>query len=260
VAKNKGTYRAQREEKQGEVLPEAVLAQHTTSFFTRHANKVWLAIGALVIGLVAVNLYRWRAGKREAAATGLFDESLRTLQASIGSAAPQMTAPGDEPPLSFPTTDARANAALGVLDQIGKEYDSTRVDDNVQLVRAGVLYELGRYDEAITLYRQVADSKLPDIHKLIAREGVARSIEAKALAQKDAGALKAGLADALAEYAKLQPDPKGLWADATLYHQARVSAKAGNTEGAKKLYKQLVDTMPASPFASEANDRLAALE
>lgn len=260
VAKNKGTYRSQREDKPAEAMPETALAQQTESFFTRHRSKVLVATGLLAVVMIGLSIYRWRNGKRETAATGLFDQTLQTLGAQVGEApSPELAMPGDEPPLTFATGEARSTAALAVLDQLDRDYGSTKVDQHVRLVRAGVLSDLGRYDDAEKIYRSAVSAALPEVLRLVAREGLARTLESKALQEKDDAARKAGLEAALAEYKKVQPDQKGLWRDSAIYNEARVMVLVGDVEGAKARFKELVDTMPASPFTSDANERLAAL-
>src|SRR5258705_11323542 len=96
--------------------------------------------------------------------------------------------------------------------------------------------------------------------KFVAREGLALSIEAKALAEKDATARNAGLDRALAEYKQLQPDEKGYYHDVAVYHQARVLSLKGDKKGAAALFQEIVDKMPSSSIVGEARERLPLLE
>jgi predicted negative regulator of RcsB-dependent stress response len=265
VAKNKGTYRSRREAaKEDEIgtAADMVAAAEAASFFTRHRGKVLLACGVLAAAMVVVVVIRWREHRREEAATAVFDQALNTLSAQIESSpAPAATAVGDEPEVTYPTVQARLAAALAELDQLAKGYASTDLNHNASVARAGVLFDLGRYSDAEAVYRQAAnDDHLVGILRLLAREGVARCLEAKAMAEKDEAARKSGLMAALAEYKAVQPDEKGLEHDAAVFHQGRLLALTGDIAGAKAMFKDIVEHMPSSPFVSDATDRLAALE
>ena len=127
-------------------------------------------------------------------------------------------------------------------------------------MRAGVLYDLRRFDEAIAAYKMFLSSD--EGHgslRFAAQEGLGYCQEAKALAQTDANARGAGLDEALLAFAALQPDPKGFYRDFALYHQARIKAVKGDVAGAIELYKQVRDQFPVGPLREEVRNRLALL-
>jgi hypothetical protein len=263
VAKNKGKYKSQEPEAAAAVEPtEAVLGfwERLGEQLSPHKFKIFALVGALAVVLIGVSIYGWLDRRRESAATAEFQTVMETRNARIST--------GDEPPIPgedpeakvFKTAQERATATLAALEKIEKEYGSSDVAKQARLVKAGVLFDLGRYDDAATAYRGVAQSPPPGALKFVAREGLGLAIEAKALAEKDAAARLSGLEAALVEFKALQPDDKGFYRDVALWHQGRVLQLLGKKPEAVALYKELADKHPASPMVSGARERLALLE
>ncbi len=265
MPKNKGKYKSQQPAATAVEPTDVVLDFWGRAGHALHPYRVKLLVlgSVAVLVLIGLSIWSWLDRRREEGATNGFQAAIRTQSGRIGTEdlPPEiMKMTGEDPSLpKFKTAEERATATLTALDKLDKEYGGSDVAKRARLVKAGVLYDLGRFDDAANTYNQVlpsADGAL----KYIAREGLALSIEAKALAEKDAAARTAGLDKALAEYKQLQPDEKGYYRDYAVYHQARVLALKGDKPGAVALYKQIVDKMPSSPVVGEARERLALLE
>ena len=161
--------------------------------------------------------------------------------------------------LTAPDAERELIASIGPrLDELEKNQGGSAVAKHSRLLRAAVLFDMGRYDEAATAYREVTG--LGGALGIIAREGVGLSLEAKALADKDANARTTGLDAALAEFKALQPDEKGFYRDVALFHQGRILALNGDKPGAIALFKELTQKFASSPMAREARARLELLE
>jgi hypothetical protein len=265
VPKNKGKYHG-KDDPAAEVAPvEAVrgLTERALTALRPHMFKVAALAAGLAAVLIALAIYGWYDRRREAGASARFQDALKTEQARVVSAddPPMPTMPGAPAEPTFKSAQARSEAMLATLSSLEKDYGGADVAKHTRLVKAGVLYDLGRYDEAIAEYKKfLASSASGDLLRYVAREGLGYALEAKALAEKDAAARTAGLDAALAEYKQLQPDVKGVYGDYALYHQGRVLALKGDKAAAIALFKQIVDGMPGSQVASQARDRLAQLE
>jgi tetratricopeptide (TPR) repeat protein len=142
------------------------------------------------------------------------------------------------------------------------DYGKAGVTKGTLLVKAGVLYDLERWDDAIATYRRVLGDSHGAEEIYVAREGLGYAIEAKGLAaaKKDANQAKQIFTEALKEFTGLAPDEKAPHRDLALYHQARVKALMGDRAGAIALYKEILEKHRTSPISSEAENRLAMLE
>jgi hypothetical protein len=263
VPKNKGKYKSQQETATAVEPSEAVLSfwDHLAEKLAPYRTKILVAVGLVVVVFIGLAIRSYLGRKQEEKATLGFDAAMTAANARVlGDIPADLQIPGEDPTaLKFKTSQERSTATLAALDKLEADYAGTDVAKKALLVRAGVLYDLGRYDDALAAYRGSLSSASGAL-RYVAREGVALSIEAKALAEKDAAARTAGLDKALAEYKLLQPDEKGYYHDVAVFHQARVLALKGDKDGAVKLYKQIVDTMPSSSVVGEARERLALLE
>ncbi len=264
MPKNKGKYKSQQPAATAVEPSEAVL-----DFWGRLAKQLHPYRGRLLalfaaaaVLLIGLSVWSWLDRRREEGATAGFQEAIRAEsgRVQIADLPEEFKMPGEDPSLpKYKTADERSTATLTALDKLEKEFGTSDVAKRARLLKAGVLFDLGRYDDAANAYNQVI-SVASGALKFVAREGLALSIEAKALAEKDAAARNAGLDKALAEYKQLQPDEKGYYHDMAVYHQARVLALKGDKAGAVTLYKQIVDKMPSSPVVGEARERLSRLE
>ncbi len=263
MPKNKGKYKSQQPVATAVEPTEVVrdIWSRMGAVVAPHRFKILAAVGLVVVLLVSMTAWSWWDARREQNATRGFQAALTAQSGRLVEATdaelPPMPGEDAEAP-KFKSAEERSTATLAALEKVEKDYGGTDVAKHTRLVKAGVLYDLGRYDDAAAIYRASLSSS--GALKLVAREGLALSLEAKALAQKDSTARTSGLDAALAEYKQLQPDEKGYYRDVAVYHQARVLQLKGDKPGAVILYKQIVENMPSSSIVGQARERLALLE
>ena len=116
---------------------------------------------------------------------------------------------------------------------------------------AGALAALGRHDEAIATFDDVATRAGNDsLYGRMARLG-------KADAQAKAGQLDAAIASWKTMAAE---EADELPADAILMDLARAYVQKGDTAEARKTFTEIVDKHPQSPYTAEARAELANLK
>lgn len=202
-----------------------------------------LAVGALIISGGVWGVMQIMEGRREKA-TDMLSQSLRIYGAEL--LGDKDTAPtGDEVP-RFKTAKERADATLKALDDLNREWSSSEAAQRGLLVRASVLYDQERYDDAAAAYRQFLD-KGPKSNALIAqaREGLGLCAEAQNK-----------LDEALKLYSETQGD---FYRDRLLLDQARIYLKKNDKKKAIEIYKEIVAKFPTSPIHDDVNNRLMAL-
>lgn len=159
------------------------------------------------------------------------------------------TALGGQLPGTYPTEQAKLEAALPKFQAAAEAYPSHEAGITARYHVAKNLVALGRFDEAVTHYDQVIASNAGLISKM-ARLG-------KAEAQ-----LRAAKYDpAIATFKEIvdQKDAT-LPADALLMELARAYRLAGKTEDARKTLTQIVEQHADSPFAVEAKSEIEKLK
>jgi len=231
--------------------------------FARQLIIGGVVILVAVIAAIGYNMYRER---QAAKATELYDRAVVIYQQPVMSAEEaelikSLNLPNTPKDMvTHESTEARAAAALAVLEELQSEHGSTSVAERARLFHAGILFDAARYDDAAAMYRKFASSDASADQRIIAREGIGYSIEAKALAEKDPTAQQKGLEQALAAFEKVQPKQDGVYRDYALYHQARLLQTMERNDEAVTLYNQVLDTQPTTPLRSVITQRLAVLE
>jgi tetratricopeptide (TPR) repeat protein len=148
---------------------------------------------------------------------------------------------------TFSTEEAKLNAALPKLQAAAEEYPDTDAGIQARYHMAGALAALGRHEEAIAAFDEVANRAGGDtLYGRMARLG-------KADAQARAGQLDAAI-ESWKTMAAEEADE--LPADAILMDLARAYVRQGNTEEARKAFTEIVDNHAQSPYATEARSEL----
>jgi tetratricopeptide (TPR) repeat protein len=228
-----------------------------------HATKIALLLGGVLVVVIGLAIWTTWSARKAARATQAFGQLIAATGARVEEAGPQIEL-GDpnNPTVSLQkpehkTFAERAQKALELLPTLPLEGE---VADRAKLVEAGLLYDVGKYDEAVAAYRAFLDAgPMPELAAR-AREGVGYALEAKALAQTDAAARNAGLDEALAAFAQVAGGEKQPLYAVGLYHQARIKALKGDKAGAMELYKKALEHAPTPDLTEEINNRLALLE
>jgi tetratricopeptide (TPR) repeat protein len=159
------------------------------------------------------------------------------------------TNPGGQLPGTYPTLQAKLEAALPKFMAAADTYPDTPAGQTARLHAAEVLADLGRHDEAITQYDRLTGSS----NALIARA---------ARLGKSSVQLLAGQYDpAIATLKDLSEQKDGAMPpEALLMELARAYRLAGKTEDARKTLTQVVEQHADSPFASEAKAEIVKLK
>jgi tetratricopeptide (TPR) repeat protein len=226
-----------------------------------HIKAIGLVLAGLAVVIIGLAVWTSLSGKKAAQATDSFGKLVAEATATVDEAGPQIeliTAGGQMKEAKYKTFKERTDAALSLVKTL--DFPSSKVEARAKAVEAGLLYDAGKYDEALAAYRAFLGSDPGAELAARAREGIGYGLEAKALAQTDAAARNAGLDEALKAFSELAPGEKDPLHGLGLYHQARIKALKGDKPGAVELLKKALEKEPAPDLAEEINSRLALLE
>ena len=173
----------------------------------------------------------------------------RVRKISTGDLVVAGTPPKDETGFrTIATEKERLEGALAALDATFKE--RAPLGPEAMLVRGGLLLDLDRADEAISVYEKLLSGKLDGSLKFIAREGLGYAYERKGK-----------LTEAQAMFAKLGGEGGGdFYKDRALYHQARLAELGGNRADATRIYHEVLEKTPTTSLRDDITNRLAVLE
>jgi len=186
----------------------------------------FIVVAAIGGGIAAVSWFRHR---KDVANTEKLDKVLEVVHQPVRAA-------DDKPDPKTPSFGSVKERGAAVLDAMVKQ--GTTVPGFA--FRAGLLFDAGKLDEAITEYRQGAAAKT--LEGLLCREGLGLALEAKAASEKDAAARQKGYEDALVAFVAMQPDEAGPRRAYALYHQARLQQLLGKPAEAKALFEKAKTT------------------
>jgi tetratricopeptide (TPR) repeat protein len=210
---------------------------------------------AVVVWFVGYQVLIRRESRREDVSEG-FSRAVHIYEGELlTDATPAKPVSTDEenPVPRFKTAGERANATLSEIDQLKKSYSGTKVVEQLEVFSAGVLFDLGRYDEAAKLYDSyLSSTDRSSVVGILAQES--RGLCAEATGKLD---------EALAAYASIEPSSESrrgdFYRDRALYDQARIKAKKGDTKGATDLYQQILTKIPGTPLREQVQTQLALL-
>lgn len=213
-----------------------------------------LVLLLVIVSVVGFMVIRQRMGSRgdELLAQAMVALNARVVPAATPAAggelpaAAQFNATG-----TFATEEAKLNAALPKLRAAAEAYPNSDAGIIARYHLAGALATLGRNNEAITAFDEVARFAGTDhLYGRMARLG-------KTDVQARAGQLDAAIAT-WKEMAA-QQDP-GVPVDAVLIGLGRAYVEKGNTAEARKTLTQLVEQHPDSPYVADARTVLEGLK
>jgi len=186
-----------------------------------YMKQIAIGTGVLVVVLIVIFTIRWSTERKQRAATEKLDQVLELARRPVLA---KDQKPDPKVP-SYATEKARAEAVLA----------SPGIDAAGPAFRGGQLLDAGKLDEAIAEYRKGSGDK--GLTGVLSREGLGLALEAKAAAEKDAGARQKGLEEALAAFVAMQPEETGLRRTYALYHQGRIQLLLGKRAEAKTLFE-----------------------
>jgi TolA-binding protein len=203
--------------------------------------------GAIVLVLLAgIGYWAWTTRSHNRAQAMLGD-AIVVMQSPVEEAKP-----GAKPGVtSYPTIQARAEAALTKFAEVYNAYPSTTAGIAARYYAAAALSMLGRHAEAATRFQETVDrAGQNSFYGRMARLGV---VEANTQAKKYDEAISA--AQALVNNTTDDTIPR----DALLMELGRVQAAAGKKAEAKQTLDKMIADFPGSPYVEEAKKMLAEL-
>jgi tetratricopeptide (TPR) repeat protein len=212
-----------------------------------HVRAIAYAVGGvilLVVLVVAVHLYR--SGQEEKAGDALA-AALKVYQAPIVTTGAKPADP-DQP--SFPTDTGRRARAKELLDKVHNSYGSTDAGDVAGLYLGEIAADEGRLDDARKLWNDFVDS-----HKGTMLGAEAR-VNLLALDRKQ------GKGEQVVKELQgmLEKGDTPLPQDLILHELATTQEQLHRPQDAIQSYQRIVDEFPQSPFRSDAQQKVAALD
>jgi TolA-binding protein len=228
--------------------------RRVTDVMTTRGREIGYAIVGLLIIAVAIGGYFFWRGRTEAAAGALLAEALTIAEAPVAPpAAPPPPQPGATPPPpppgSYPTEQAKLEAALPKFLDVVARYPSTDAGLTAGYQAACTLAELGRTADARTKYQEVIDRDSGGLYGQMARLGLANLEVAGGQFDR-----------AITIYKELTADrDTRLPVDGILMQLGHAYARAGKTSDAKQTYTRVIDEFPQSLYAPQAKQELSKL-
>jgi tetratricopeptide (TPR) repeat protein len=222
---------------------------------TRSKQLTYLVGGIVILGVAVLAITMMR-GRSNSEAERLLGEAMVTFNAQV---VPTGEEAGAELPAAaqlgstgtYATEEAKLKAALPKLKAAADAYPDKQPGIVARYHMAGALAALGRHEEAIKEFADVA-SRAGDgsLYGRMARLGQAET------------QVRAGQLDpAIATYKALSEQTNSdLPIDAILFELARAYVAKGDSAEARKALNQIVEQHPNSPYLTDARTELEGLK
>lgn len=214
------------------------------------ANLIGYVIVAVLIA--AGGWYVWQQRTASHANAMLADANV-VLNAPVVPPAPAANGkPAPPPPAgSYPSDQARLEAALPKLTAAADAYPSTRAGIAARFEEAAALLSLKRPADAARAYQQVIDrASSSDVYAQMAKLGIA-----------EAEAQQTHYDQAIATFKELTLRTDGdLPVDGILMQLGQTYLAAGRKTEAAQAFRRVVQEFPDSPYVGEARRQLDAIE
>ena len=209
-------------------------------------------VGAvIVVLLVLVAGYVWWTQFRDSKANDMLASALAVYEAPVVTEADlPKPAPGSPLPIqpagTFPSEQAKLDAALPKLMETADKYPSTDAGLAARDTAASALASLGRYAEAEQRYQEVADKAGRSIYGRTARLGVA-----------DVQVAQGKYDNAITIYTEISRDPNAqIPVDGVLMQLGRAYTRAGKKDEAAGAFNRVINDFPESLFTADARREL----
>ena len=217
---------------------------HAQQMMSARGRDIGTVIVVLVAALALAAGYAWWRQSRNDKASALLAQALTVEESPV--VAPAAPAPGSPLPVqqagTFPTDQARLEAAAPRLQQAADSYPNTDAGITARYHLAAVLAELGRYAEAEQRYKEVIDKAGSRVYGRTARLGLADTLVAEAKYD-----------EAIRIYQELSTDKNSqLPIDGVLMQLGRAYMKAGKKNEAAHAFTRVVEEFPQSLYAADA--------
>jgi TolA-binding protein len=225
----------------------AIATMTVADRMAEHRQAILAVIGVVAVMAViagGVMAYRTRQANVAGAALGI---AMATADAQV---IPAPTLPGaTQTPGTFPTAQARAEAAIAAFTEVTTTYPGTEAARVASFHLAGQLLAGGKAAEAEQAFSALA-----------AEEGNTLRGQSAKLGQAEALMVLGRTDDALEIYTDLAAVRDGLLpADGLLMQLGRASQRAGKTAEARAAFQRVIDEFPESGFVMTAQQQIAAL-
>lgn len=228
--------------------PLATALTRVQAVLLTQGRTLAVAGAVVVVAAVAAGGYVLWQQQRASQAGELLSEALIVLNSAIA-AAPEADDAADavweQPPGTFPTEDARLEAALEHFTVVADSYPDLRAGIAARYEAAAALVALGRLDAAADAYRQVIAAADDPLHAAVARLGLA---ETRILGGDAAGAVE------LLEQESMEAEPI-VPVDAVLMRLGHAYELSGQDSDALAAFTRVFEEFPLSVYAVEARRR-----
>jgi tetratricopeptide (TPR) repeat protein len=226
---------------------QAFARQARETFEERRRETAVIVAVLVIVGIVGLGYYGWRA-RVQAKAHTLLADAVSVRDARIGPPPAAGTPPSGG--VSFPTERERSEAALTKFKAAADAYPSTDAGLYARYQEAATQMTLGNPTQAAALYQQVVDRAGSKIYGQMARLG---------LAEAQAGAGQYDQAINTFKELSLRKDGP-LPVDGILMQLGRTYLKAGKRSDAQQTFNRLVEEFPESPYTGDARRELENLK
>jgi TolA-binding protein len=223
--------------------------QTAKAFEIAKQNRDRLIIGVIAIVAIIViggGYLLWQKRTNDQA-SGMLGTAMAVAQSPI---VPAPTVPGaKQAPGTYPTEQARNEAAVQAFQQVAATYPSTQSGIAAKYHEASNLLSMGKTAEAEQAFRDVS-GRGGAIYGPMAKLGLASALVAQAKYD-----------DGIKTLTELSAERDGtLPVDGVLMELGRVYVKAGKKQEARATFKRVVDEFPQSPLVSAARQQMTTLE
>jgi TolA-binding protein len=221
---------------------------HARQVLESHQHHLSIAILILILLVAGLGGFAWWRQGRNAKANELLAAALAVHEAPVVPI--PAPAPGSPPPVqqpgTYPTEQAKLEAALPRFIETAERYPNTDSGIAARYHAAGILATLGRYPEAEQRYQEVVDKGGSGIYSRTARLGLA-SVQV-AQGKYD---------NAIGIYTELSRDTNSrLPVDSLLLQLGRAYARAGRKDEAVRAFNRIVEEFPKSAYVADARREL----
>lgn len=211
-----------------------------------HIRAIAYTLGGILLAVVlVVAVHYYRAHQNDQASQELA-AAMKVYQAPVG--AKPADAPADQP--TFPTEAARRAKAKELLAKVRKDHGSTDAADVAGLYLAQIHADEGKLDEARKLWSDFADDHKGSMLAAEARLNVIALDRRQGKGEDVVKELRA----------MLEKGDAPLPQDAILHELGLTLEQLHRPQEAIQSYQRILDEFPQSPFRSDAQQKVAALD
>jgi tetratricopeptide (TPR) repeat protein len=217
-----------------------VAASGAADWMSKHQKQVGgAALAVLVVVVAAIGVSSWQDSQR-AAAGGLLYKAISAASGEVSS----VPLPNFDRP-TYRTTEEKERAVLDAAGQVRSRHGSSRAGATAALLEGDAHLGLKQWDAAIASYQAfLSSAPADDSLRFGGLDGLARAQEGK------------GDLDAAAKTYEKAAEI-GFFKDRAALERARVLARAGKADDARKAVESVSKESPLFPEAQERLARLA---